>query len=222
MRADNTYNNNIQNNVSSYDRQMTASITQYPMQMQMTVQQEANNLRQYGYFADVLTKSDEKKSVYEDELVESIDQKMIYILKHSEKAIQRVDLLRVKTNNSKYQSQLRIVRSAQKAPKVKNNNLQKPFAYFLITEAIKVYCVTNKNLKPEKYDILLKCDSMNGRFEVLIPYDDFINKKISKCIEKAVMFAPFTTSLSKGSINSYLYKHITHDLCPPPLRRRSS
>ena len=172
----------------------------------------AADLRKKGIYADVKTDITKQTNSFEDELMESPMQKCIYIQKHKIDTVAETDTVYYNqynpyTNTTNFATYF----SEMKCPKNKTHLSNKLFAFFIITEATKVFYFNKK----EGFDVWLKCDSMNGRFEVLIPADDFENKKISRHIEKAaisVCNVPLTTSLSKGMINNYLFKHISNKL----------
>ncbi len=184
-------NNNLQG-TNQYNRPVTA-------------EQAVRELQGKGYLADIQKTVDEEVYIPEDELMENPRLMRLSLVKSRKN---------IKTTTKTVYAQdvygnVGIYGSEQKKPVVKNKFSAVHFAEFIVSEASKVY-------SDNKYDrqiyIYLKCVSIYGRFDVLIPLNDFYNYQIKKHIDSSVKFQAFTNNFKSSEINRLMFNHIKNKL----------
>ena len=186
-------NNNLQSNViNSYVRPVTA-------------EQAVRELQRNGYFADIRTTVDEENYVSADELHETPRLMCLFLAKGRQKTktitktVYSYDIYGCEVTNGTY----------QEVPAVKNQFSSIPFAEFIVSEASTVY-VENGHTYDKR--IYLKCVSTHGRFDVLIPLNDFDRHQIKKHIDARSQFQAFTNNFKDSKINSLMFSYIKNKL----------
>lgn len=157
-------NNSLQNNMIN------------PYICSVTAEQAVRNLRMNGYFADIQKTIDEENYISPDELHE-IPQSMCLTLIKSSQKIKTITKTVYTQNIFGYGG---IDGEEHKKPVAKNKFSSVLFAEFIVSEASTVYV---ENGYTHDKQIYLKCVSMRGCFDILIPLNDFNNYKIKKHID---------------------------------------
>ncbi|MDE5583583.1 MAG: DUF87 domain-containing protein [Ruminococcus sp.] len=186
-------NNSLQNNV----------IDSYVLPV--TAEQAVENLQKNGYFADIQTTVDEENYVSPDELQEVPRLMCLFLVKSR----QRIKNITKTVYKQDMFGESDIDGTEKKIPAVKNQFLSIPFAEFIVSEAATV-CVENGHTYDKQ--IYLKCVSIHGHFDVMIPLNDFDKYKIKKHIDVKSKFQAFTNNFKVSEINKLMFNYIKNKL----------
>lgn len=178
-----------------------AAVNNYPI----TAEQAVRELQRNGYFADIQKTVDEENFVSPDELMESPQQMYLSLVKSGRrfktttKTVYSRDIYGNKVING----------SDHMSPAVKNKFTSIRFAEFIVSEASIIYVENGHTFDKRIY---LKCASIYGRFDVVIPLGDFNKYRIKKYIDSVAKFQAFTNNFKDSEINRLMFNYIKNKL----------
>lgn len=154
-----------------------AAVNNYPV----TAEQAVRELQRNGYFADIQKTVDEENFVFSDELVESPQQMYLSLAKSG---LKLKNITKTVYSHDIYGNEF-IHGSEQMKPVAKNKFKSIRFAEFIVSEASIIYVENGYTFDKRIY---LKCASIYGKFNVLIPLEDFNKCRIKKYIDSRTKF----------------------------------
>lgn len=178
-----------------------AAVNNYPI----TAEQAVRELQRNGYFADIQKTVDEENFVSPDELMESPQQMYLSLVKSGRrfktttKTVYSRDIYGNKVING----------SDHMSPDVKNKFTSIRFAEFIVSEASIIYVENGYTFDKRIY---LKCASIYGRFDIVIPLGDFNKYRIKKYIDSRAKFQAFTNNFKDSEINRIMFNYIKNKL----------
>lgn len=178
-----------------------AAVNNYPV----TAEQAVRELQRNGYFADIQKTVDEEDFVSPDELMESPQQMYLSLVKSR----QRFKTITKTVYSSNMYGNKVINGNDHISPAVKNKFTSIRFADFIVSEASIIYVENGYTFDKRIY---LKCVSIYGHFDVVIPLDDFNRYRIKKYIDLRARFQVFTNNFKDSEINRLMFNYIKNKL----------
>lgn len=177
------------------------AVNNYPV----TAEQAVRELQRNVYFADIQKTVDEENFVSPDELMESPQQMYLSLVKSR----QRFKTITKTVYSSNMYGNKVINGSNHMSPAVKNKFTSIRFADFIVSEASIIYVENGYTFDKRIY---LKCVSIYGHFDVVIPLDDFNRYRIKKYIDLRAKFQVFTNNFKDSEINRLMFNYIKNKL----------